>query len=86
MDVSAYLRVSPMECRDITVQLPVAELSVVTWHLNHSPLFHAVCETKWDYLGYFPVLIPQGLVTFGNIEVFPATGTVPGGGGGGYGT
>ena len=73
----ARLRCSPLEMADIELKLPGAgEYEEFARRLCGSPLFFASSPVTFEYVSPGPIVIPHGIATFGQIELFPRERTV----------
>lgn len=65
-----FQRFGAKEIRTLSVSLPTREqLEVVRHRLHHSESFHATANDKFDFIGYCPITMPQGIITYGDVHI-----------------
>ena len=70
MNLFDIQRCGPKEVRTLTVSLPNREqLDVVRNRLHNADCFHATSNSKWDFIGYCPLTLPQGILTYGDVSI-----------------
>jgi len=75
-DFLKHLKLHPVEFHDITVTYPKPVLLEVLDRMHDVPIFKAAAYTKFDYLGWWPLVSPTGLLMFGDVEFDLSAGTL----------
>eukprot|EP00943_MAST-04B_sp_MAST-4B-sp1_P004079 g4079.t1 len=58
------------EVRQISVSLPsISELDILRKRLNEHDGFHPTGENKWDFIGFYNMVLPEGVITYGDISI-----------------
>ena len=68
IDAFAHFALSESLLSDASFSLSKSDLALAVKRLHLSDLFHSVTYTKWDYVGRFPLVLPEmGLPTYGDV-------------------
>ena len=74
------MRFGPLDCSDVKLRIPLESVLEVKWRMDNAPIFLAVMDYKWLFLGWLPLAIHGGgILSFGDITLDADSGLFIGG-------
>jgi len=70
-----HLRIGRQDIGRVRLRFDPSFASNIQERMHSGDLFHSIMPTKWIFWGYLPCKLPFGCMRFGDIELFPQTGT-----------
>mmetsp|Transcript_7999 Transcript_7999/g.9216 ORF Transcript_7999/g.9216 Transcript_7999/m.9216 type:complete len:746 (+) Transcript_7999:145-2382(+) len=79
LNILDYVQIGYTDMGMVRLEIPINLVNLVKARMDNAPFFHAILDYKWIYTGYWPLQLHyMGIMTFGDVELFPETGIFQG--------